>query len=92
MKVEPNIPVKMTQAAVKEGIPPMTLEISMAIGVVTDLGTSESNTCWLAPNRVPQIKMAVMPTVVATSTPLTMIKSWLLRFCGCGTTAEPELL
>lgn len=63
---------KITQAAVKEGIPPMTLEISMAIGVVTDLGIRESRTCSLAPNSFPQTKMETMPMTVATTTPLTM--------------------
>ena len=79
MKVEPNIPVKITQAAVKDGIPPMTLEISMAIGVVTDLGIRESRTCSLAPNSLPQTKMETMPMTVATTTPLTMTARLFLR-------------
>lgn len=44
------MPVKITQAAVSAGIPPIAEEISMAIGVVTDFGIMESSTWLLAPN------------------------------------------
>lgn len=70
LKVAPSMPVKITQAAVSAGIPPIAEEISMAIGVVTDLGIMESSTWLLAPNILPQMKMLTMPVMVATRMPL----------------------
>lgn len=40
-KTAPNMPTTITTEAVKGGIPPMVLDTSMAMGVVTDLGASE---------------------------------------------------
>ncbi len=42
-KVAPKIPARITIQAVRDGIPPIILEISIAIGVVTDLGTKDNS-------------------------------------------------
>ena len=54
LNVAPIIPVKITAAVVRAGMPPSVLETSIAIGVVTDFGISEISTCSLAPNALPQ--------------------------------------
>ena len=94
MKVEPNIPVKITQAAVKAGDTANdTGKVSMAIGVVTDLGIRESRTCSLAPNSFPQTKMETMPMTVATTTPLTMTARFVFEGSdGYGIEGVPKLL
>ena len=47
------MPVTMTSTAVSEGMPPMRSVMPMAMGVVTDLGASDSSVDWLAPNSQP---------------------------------------
>ena len=48
-KIAPKMPTTITTEAVSGGIPPIDLEISMAIGVVTDFGASEKITSLDAP-------------------------------------------
>ena len=49
--IPPKIPVATTTAAVRDSIPPMAFEISMAMGVVTAFGASEMTTSRVAPNK-----------------------------------------
>ena len=71
--IAPKIPVKMTQAAVKEGIPPNPAEISIAIGVVTDFGTSDTITVSEAPKNLAQRVMEMIPAQVPMRAPLRSI-------------------
>ena len=49
-KIDPNIPVTITAATVREVIPCRVLDTSSAIGVVTDLGAKDRMICSSAPN------------------------------------------
>lgn len=48
-QIAPSKPTATTTAAVSDGIPPIALVTSMAIGVVTDFGASERITSCEAP-------------------------------------------
>ena len=69
LKVAPSIPVKITPAVVRAGMPPMVLDTSMAIGVVTDLGMRLSSTFSLAPKPLALKYITTMATTVAIVTP-----------------------
>ena len=65
------------------GIPPMVLETSIAIGVVTDLGIRLRSTFSLAPKPLALKYITTMATIVAMVTPPKMgtAFSWIiLRF------------
>ena len=54
--IAPVMPVRMTNTAVRDGMPPIFSAMPMAIGVVTDFGASDNSVWRLAP------KAHAMPT------------------------------
>src|SRR5690606_35356829 len=68
--VAPPIPVMATATMVKDGRPPVTRDTSIEIGMVADLGASDSRVSNEAPNSQPMPsaeRMAVTePTISAT--------------------------
>ena len=51
-KMAPKMPVHTTDDTVSAGIPPVNSDTCIAIGVVTDLGASESTTSSVAPSHL----------------------------------------
>lgn len=80
----------ITAAVVKAGIPPSVLAISMAIGVVTDLGIREISTGSLAPSALPQKYATIMATALATVTPKPIGSASLGSFCDYGKAVVPK--
>ena len=62
-QIAPNKPTATTTAAVSDGIPPMALVTSIAIGVVTDLGASDRITSWEAPMNFAISTTEITPTM-----------------------------
>ena len=71
--IAPKIPVKITQAAVSGGIPPRPADMSMAIGVVTDLGIREMMMVSEAPKNLAHRIIEITPDKVPTRAPLSSI-------------------
>ena len=62
-QIAPNKPTATTTAAVSDGIPPMALVTSIAIGVVTDLGARDRITSWEAPINFAISTTEITPTM-----------------------------
>lgn len=62
-QIAPNRPTATTTAAVSDGIPPMALVTSIAIGVVTDFGASDRITSCEAPINFAISTTEITPTM-----------------------------
>ena len=62
-QIAPSKPTATTTAAVSDGIPPIALVTSMAIGVVTDFGASERITSCEAPMSLAISTTEITPTI-----------------------------
>ncbi len=73
----PIMPTITTMADDSAGMPPIWREISMAMGVDTDLGASERTTSGLAPSHEAISTTDTMPTTHPASSVRKSVRNWL---------------
>lgn len=74
----PIMPTITTIADVRAGMPPICLEISIAIGVDTDFGARERIISSLAPSHLATNTTDTMPTMHPVSSAMKSGKNWFL--------------
>ena len=79
----PNIPTATTTTAVSEGMPPDFSAMPIAIGVVTDLGSSVATNAASAPIILPIAMTLTIPTIAPTKTDVRIETTFPFRYRIC---------
>lgn len=67
--MDPRMPATITNATVRGGNPPISFEIAIATGDVTDFGSKENKIWWLMPNNMALYQTPDMARRVPDNTP-----------------------
>ena len=86
----PKMPTTMTTTAAMAGMPPDRSAMLMAIGVVTDLGSSEATSSWSAPNQRAISTTLTMPIRLPTNTDVRIDTELAFRCSRCSCNRYPR--